>query len=94
MSQAEKCIPTCEFFRCGKNALTFRGGKPWCKWVGDECDIENCNFATCVKRRLLPGGICGMKVKRRTVEIKPEEFRLEVKVRGKVLRKLPREELI
>jgi len=47
----------------------------------------------CSRRRLLPGGICGETVKRRTVEKEPEEFAIKVRVPGKVLRKLGEEEL-
>jgi hypothetical protein len=45
----------------------------------------------CFKRRMLPGGICGETVKRKTVEKEIEdEFPDEsaVKLKGKALRKL------
>jgi hypothetical protein len=48
----------------------------------------------CFKRRLLPEGICGETVKRKTVEREPEDFFQEdpkpksVHLKGKALRKL------
>jgi len=43
----------------------------------------------CYKRRLLPKGICGETVKRKTVEIKPENVPgRSVKLRVKALRRL------
>jgi hypothetical protein len=48
----------------------------------------------CVKRRLLPRGICGETIKRKTVE-KPLEEVLDtpVKLHGKALRKLGEKEI-
>ena len=49
----------------------------------------------CFKRRLLPEGVCGETVKRKTVEREPEDFFREdpkpktmVHLKGKALRKL------
>jgi uncharacterized protein YdeI (BOF family) len=43
----------------------------------------------CLKRRLLPGGVCGETVKRKTVDKGPDEIVGEpLKLRGKVLRKI------
>jgi len=53
------------------------------------CSISNCTYAMCMKRRLLPGGVCGETVKRKTVDKAPEEIVGEpVKLRGKILRKI------
>ncbi len=58
------------------------------------CNVANCTYALCVKRRLLPQGICGETVKRQTVEKEPEEIIDEpVKLRGKALRKIGDREL-
>jgi hypothetical protein len=58
------------------------------------CNVANCTYALCVKRRLLPRGICGETVKRKTVEKDPEEVVGEpVKLRGKALRKIGEKEL-
>jgi len=43
---------------------------------------------------MLPEGVCGESVKRRTVEIRPEEDMIpSVKLKGKMLRRLGDEEL-
>jgi len=43
---------------------------------------------------MLPEGVCGESVKRKTVEIRPEEDTiLPVKLKGKMLRRLGDEEL-
>jgi hypothetical protein len=56
--------------------------------------VANCSYATCVKRRLLPGGICGETVKRKTVDREPEETLVSgVKLRGKTLRKVGEKEI-
>jgi hypothetical protein len=48
----------------------------------------------CIKRRLLPGGICGETVKRKTVEKKIEEVvGPAIKLRGKALRKIGEKEI-
>jgi hypothetical protein len=58
------------------------------------CNVANCTYAICVKRRLLPGGICGETVKRKTVERDPEDdYEQSVKLRGKTLRKIGEREL-
>jgi uncharacterized protein YdeI (BOF family) len=47
-----------------------------------------------MKRRLLPGGICGETVRRQTVEKMPEEDDDgPVKIKGKALRKLGDKEI-
>lgn len=81
-------------FRCGKNSAGFRGNIVWCRWTEDPCDVKKCNYATCMKRRLLPGGICGETVKRKTVERRPEEVTGPVvKLKGKALRKIGEKEI-
>jgi len=45
-------------------------------------------------RRLLPNGMCGETIKRRTVEKEPEEEAVQaVKVRGKTYRKIGEKEI-
>jgi len=47
-----------------------------------------------VKRKLLPNGVCGDTIRRRTVERKPEEEVLPtIRVRGKFFKKLRDKEL-
>ncbi len=72
----------------------YRGNTVWCRWTEEECQVANCSYATCVKRRLLPNGICGETVKRKTTEIEPEKAMIPtVKLRGKARRKLGEEEI-
>jgi hypothetical protein len=49
----------------------------------------------CIKRRLLPGGICGETVKRKTVEkdLDDDFFGESIKLKGKALRKLGDKEI-
>ena len=58
------------------------------------CNIANCTYALCMKRRMLPRGICGETVKRQTVDRNPDEIMDEpIKLRGKTLRKIGDREL-
>jgi hypothetical protein len=58
------------------------------------CDVANCTYAMCVKRRLLPKGTCGETIKRKTVEKQPEEVASPtVKLKGRALRKLGEKEI-
>jgi len=48
----------------------------------------------CITRRLLPNGICGESLRRKTIEKEPEEERFQtIRVRGKVYRKIGEKEL-
>jgi hypothetical protein len=87
------CYPSCKFFRCAKKSVAHRGNNVWCTWTEEECNISNCSYALCVKRRLLPNGVCGETVKRKTTDKKPEEIGLPVKLRGKIVKKLGEDEL-
>jgi len=90
----EYCSPKCKLFRCGKNALLFRGDSVWCRWTEEACEVSNCSYATCTKRRLLPRGVCGETVKRKTIEIEPEKTLIPtVRLKGKALRKLGEKEI-
>ena len=93
LSGPRPCVPNCRFFRCAKRALVIRGDTFWCKWANDVCNVGNCAFATCLKRRLLPGGICGETVKRRTKEVGPEAIEA-IKVSPRILKKLGEEEIV
>jgi len=42
---------------------------------------------------LLPGGVCGETVKRKTTEIEPEELGPGVRLKGKALRKIGEKEI-
>jgi hypothetical protein len=81
-------------FRCGKNSLYIRGNTAWCRWTEEICEVKNCSYATCIKRRLLPQGVCGETVKRRTIEKPPEEtISSPIRLKGRALRKIGEKEL-
>jgi len=90
---AKICSPNCGKFRCGKNAVGYRGNDAWCRWADEPCEVRNCSYALCANRRLLPGGICGETVKRKTSERSMEEIGPVVKVKGKTYRKIGEKEL-
>ena len=94
MAQTKTCFPACQSFKCAKNATVFRRDSVWCKWTEEMCDVANCTYAMCVKRRLLPRAICGETIKRKTVEKQPEEIvGPPVKLRGRALRKIGEKEI-
>ncbi|MFQ6081109.1 MAG: hypothetical protein ACE5OW_05530 [Candidatus Bathyarchaeia archaeon] len=77
-----------------KSALVYRGNRAWCRWTEEECEVSNCSYAMCAKRRLLPNGVCGETVKRKTTEKGPEEtLGPVVKLRGKAFRKIGEREI-
>lgn len=90
MSQVKICFPQCRDFKCTKKALRKKGRTTWCSWTDEPCDPKNCNYAMCYKRQLLDNGVCGFSIKRKTREgVEPEDvFREEIKVRGKLARKI------
>ncbi|MBX5326955.1 MAG: hypothetical protein ACQXXH_07035 [Candidatus Bathyarchaeia archaeon] len=89
----KKCSPTCELFKCGKGAAVYRGNTVWCRWTEDDCEVANCTYATCIKRRLLPKGVCGEFVKRKTVEHELEEIKPAVRLKGKAFRRIGEKEI-
>jgi hypothetical protein len=95
LAQSKACSPTCRSFKCAKNSAFFRRDNVWCRWTEEMCNVSNCTYSMCMKRRLLPHGICGETVKRKTVEkdIDDEFFNDTVKLKGKALRKLGDKEI-
>ncbi len=72
----------------------FRRDSVWCRETEEPCTIANCTYSMCMKRRMLPGGICGETVKRVTVEKDVDDFFDDsVIIKGKALRKLGDKEL-
>jgi hypothetical protein len=66
----------------------------WCRWTEELCNPASCSYALCVNRRLLPNGVCGETLKRKTVERDLEEDLVStVKVRGKTFRKIGEKEI-
>lgn len=94
LAQVKTCSPTCEAFKCAKTAVVIRQDGVWCRWTDEMCDVVNCTYALCVKRRLLPKGTCGESIKRKTVEKQPEELvGPAIKLKGRAFRKVGEKEI-
>lgn len=95
MAQSKACSPACQSFKCAKNSLFFRRDSIWCRETEEQCNVAKCTYSMCLKRRMLPEGICGETIKRKTVEkdVDDDFFTASVKLKGKALRKLGDEEL-
>ncbi len=94
MAQAKPCSATCPSFKCVKSAAFYRRDSVWCREAEENCEIAGCTYAVCVKRRMLPKGICGETVKRITTDRDPEEMEEEtVRLKGKAFRKLGERDL-
>ncbi len=91
MAQVRICSPTCDFFKCVENSIT---AESLCRLTEEKCTVTNCGYAICVKRRLLPKGICGESVKRQTVEKELDDVvGPSVKLHGRALRKFGEKEI-
>jgi hypothetical protein len=91
LAQSKACSSSCASFKCAKNSAYFRQNTVWCRLTEEICNVANCTYSMCFKRRLLPRGICGETVKRVTVEKEPEDIFDDsdsVRLKGKALRKL------
>jgi len=98
LPEAKYCFPACQFFRCGQRTLSVRGGKAWCNFAEDTCAGYRCNYALCVRGRILVSGLCGLTIKRETAELSepsgPDlEPRLTTRAKAKVTRKIGDREL-
>ncbi|MCW4020757.1 MAG: hypothetical protein NWF14_05980 [Candidatus Bathyarchaeota archaeon] len=94
MPETKKCSSGCKKLRCGQSALQFRGRNSWCRWTDEPCNPASCSYAMCITRRLLPNGVCGETVRRKTIEKKPEDDTIHsIRVRGKVYRKIGEKEI-
>jgi hypothetical protein len=94
MAQAKACSPTCPSFKCAKNSVMYRRDAIWCGMTEETCTVANCTYSMCMKRRMLPQGICGETVRRQTVEKDFEDdIDVPVKLKGKAFRKFGEREL-
>ncbi|MGQ9470009.1 MAG: hypothetical protein ACUVTD_09390 [Nitrososphaerales archaeon] len=89
MLTTKPCSPACAFFKCGRRALQIRSSKPWCSFTNDYCDVKLCAYVQCIRGKLISGNMCGLKVKRLTVDkLRPEDFSVEIKLKGKLAKRL------
>lgn len=94
MAKVKNCSPTCQSFKCAKNSNVNRQDDVWCNWTEETCNIASCLYALCTKRRLLPRGVCGETITRKTVEKEPDEaMDPPIKLHGKALRKFGEKEI-
>lgn len=69
----------------------------YCRWADTSCTGPTCNYALCVRGRLLPNGVCGLTMRRKTVDERGPEEMMEgtkLRLRGKVRRRLRDEDLL
>jgi hypothetical protein len=95
MDLSKACSPNCSSFKCAQNNVFYRRDSIGCRLTEEKCTIANCTYSMCIKRRLLPGGVCGETVKRKTVEKDVDDDFLgeSIKIKGKALRKLGDKEI-
>jgi hypothetical protein len=98
LAQSKACSSACQSFKCAKNSLFFRGrDNVWCRETDEQCNVAKCTYSMCMKRRLLPEGICGEMVKRKTVEKDLDEELFDdedpMRFKGKGLRKFGNKEI-
>jgi hypothetical protein len=93
-NESNHCRQTCKYYTCAQGSLHFQDTVPWCKYADDECEIEMCKYAQCLRNQLLPKGICGMESKRpRLPETLPEETPPPIEPPPKLAHKLKEREL-
>ena len=95
MDRSKACYPNCSSFKCAQNNVFYRRDSIGCRLTEEKCDIANCTYSMCMKRRLLLGGVCGETIKRKTVEKDVDDDFLDesIKIKGKALRKLGDKEI-
>ena len=66
-----------------------------CRQTEEFCGVAKCQYSLCLKRRLLPGGVCGEMIKRKTVEkdVDDDFMSDSIRLKGKTLRKLGDKEI-
>jgi hypothetical protein len=99
MNNSKLCFLACDFFRCEQRALVRSKGKHYCRWADDVCVGYSCNYATCIRGRLLSKGICGMSTQRsRQLDTGPEFEQSDqlsrIPLRGKIRRRFREDDLI
>ena len=95
-NEIKRCFPACDSFRCGQRALSYSGQRVSCRWADDECSGPTCNYAICIREKMLTGGVCGLNVRRRTEEAETPQAASETRIRlkGKLARRFKEDELL
>ena len=94
-NEFKRCSPVCDAFRCGQKALNYSGQRVTCRWADDECAGPTCNYAICVREKMLTGGACGLSVRRKTEESETPQPSSEIgiRLRGKLARRFKEDEI-
>lgn len=89
------CYTSCKSFRCGQHAINIQGPNSYCKWTGDKCIGSMCNYALCIDRKMLPNGVCGFSIRRKTEEkvLSKSEEDDKIKIKVRALKKLRTDDL-
>lgn len=89
------CWPKCTWFKCEKKVLKHMGKVLWCEWLEQPCIGASCAYASCMRNKLLSGNKCGLVIKRITKDVvRPEDFKVNVKLRGKLANILDDDDLV
>jgi hypothetical protein len=99
MNNSKLCFSTCESFRCEQRALVRNKDKHYCRWADDVCVGHTCNYATCIRGRLLSKGVCGLSIRKsKNLDTGPEvsqsDLLSNIPLRGKLRQRLREEDLI
>ena len=65
-----------------------RGQAAYCRFADDECTPSACKYTRCLKGRLLPNGVCGLTLKTREIDIRPEDIADPMEIPGKYAQKM------
>ena len=72
------------------------GKRLYCRWADDDCVGPSCNYAMCIRGKLLSGRVCGMYIRRKTDEgMGPEAIKVEsIRLRGKLHQRLKEDDIL
>jgi len=87
-TKSKYCFASCQFFQCGQHALYFKENDPQCRYADDICEPKTCKFVRCVKGRFLPDGTCGMTIKTKRLDVRPEEVEDPIELPGKLAQRI------
>lgn len=89
------CWPRCTWFKCEKKVLKQMGKVLWCEWLEQPCIGASCAYASCIRNKLLSNNRCGLVIKRTTKdEIRPDDFKVNIKLKGRLANMLDDDEVV